>query len=266
MRKGRGLIRVWSGLEGAAQELLDLFFPLPPVCAGCGGPLGHGERLLCESCRRGIALVTEPTCAHCGRPLTHSGLCARCRQSERAFARAWPAALYRGPLRNCLHRLKYGRETRLVPFLAGLVLERLGVVSGLPAAPLVVPVPLDPERLRERGFNQAELLARFIARERGWALAAAALRRTRATRPQSDLTAAEREANVAGAFAAGKEARDKEILLVDDIYTTGATAEAAACALLAAGARAVYVTTVAVASSHPQPHPGSGLGLPPFLT
>jgi len=254
MKKGEGSAAGRTGLAPLGRALLDLLFPPPTTCAGCGAALARGETLLCHRCRREIALVSEPCCARCGRPLTHSGLCARCRQGERAFARAWGAALYRGPLRACLHRFKYGRETRLAPFLGALVLARLEAARGVPDAPLVVPVPLDATRLRERGFNQAELLARQVARAKGWPLAPGLLRRTRATRPQSDLTAAEREANVAGAFAATAGAYGNEILLVDDIYTTGATVEAASRALRAAGARAVYVATVAVASSHPRPH------------
>jgi ComF family protein len=167
--------------------------------------------------------------------------------------RAWPAAVYREPLREILHSFKYDRETRLAPFLAALVVARLKTASGVPAAPLVVPVPLDPRRLSERGFNQAELLAREVAHALGWPLAIGLLRRTRATRPQSELTAEERRENVAGAFQARAEAAGKIIVLIDDIFTTGATADSASAALLAAGARQVYVATVAVASGHPRP-------------
>lgn len=246
--------RVEPGWTKWGRALLDLIFPPAAKCAGCGRVLASGEELLCRGCREAISLVTEPTCERCGRPLTHPGLCAHCRREERAFARAWPAAIYCEPLREILHSFKYGRETRLAPFLAGLVVARLKTASGVPAAPLVVPVPLDPGRLSERGFNQAELLAREVAHTLGWPLAIGLLRRTRPTRPQSELTVEERRDNVAGAFKARVEAAGKVIVLIDDIFTTGATADSASAALLAAGAKRVYVATVAVASSHPRPH------------
>ncbi len=118
--------------------------------------------------------------------------------------------------------------------------------------PIVVPVPLDRKRLRTRGFNQAELLATEVARLCGWPLRKKALRRLRTTLPQADLDEKDRWLNVAGAFAADGDLAGKEIFLVDDIYTTGATAEAASQALVEAGAERVYVATVAMASSHPQ--------------
>ncbi|MDK2883204.1 MAG: hypothetical protein PWP58_1540 [Bacillota bacterium] len=243
-----------SGWIKWGRELLDLIFPPAAKCAGCGRVLAPGEELLCRGCREAISLLTEPTCGRCGRPLTHPGLCAHCRKEEWAFVRAWPAAIYREPLREILHSFKYGRETRLAPFLAGLVVARLKAASGVPATPLVVPVPLDPGRLSERGFNQAELLAREVAHAFGWPLAIGLLRRTRPTRPQAELAAEERRENVAHVFQARTEAAGKVIVLIDDIFTTGATADSASAALLAAGARKVYVATVAVASSHPHPH------------
>lgn len=241
------------------RALLDLLLPPPRVCAGCAQPLRTGEEVICRRCREAISLVAEPTCARCGRPLSHPGFCRHCQEEERAFVRAWSAAVYRGPLRECLHSFKYGRETWLAPYLGELLAARLKSAAGVPAEPLLVPVPLDARRLQERGFNQAELLARELARRCGWLPPRGLLRRTRATRPQSDLTAEERAANVEGAFAAETEVRGKVILLIDDIFTTGATAEAASRALLAAGARAVYVATVAVASSHPRPREGRRL-------
>lgn len=234
------------------EAFLGLLFPGPVSCASCGDKLQRGEKYLCTACLAQIVPVSEPACKHCGRPLTYLGLCRECRLRERSFVRSWPAALYRGALRQCLHRYKYSHGAYLAPFLGGLVAEHLQRVEGVPANPLVVPVPLDRKRLRNRGFNQADLLAVEVARLCNWQLGKKVLKRVRATLPQADLNVKERWANVSGAFAGTVKLKGKEILLIDDIYTTGATADAASRALIEAGAGSVYVATVAIASSHPR--------------
>ncbi|MGI6128475.1 MAG: ComF family protein [bacterium] len=127
----------------------------------------------------------------------------------------------------------------------------------MPQKPLVVPVPLDRQRLRERGFNQSQLLAQEVARAYKWPLNNKILTRTRHTLPQAGLSATDRWSNVAGAFIAVncERLKGKEILLIDDIYTTGSTVDAASKALTKAGAGGVYVATVAIASSHPKARP-----------
>ncbi len=243
----------WHNLKSEiAEALLGLLFPGPIFCAACGARLERNDEYVCSACRAQIILLSEPMCRRCGRPISYPGFCTQCCLRERSFVRSWPAAAYRGALRQCLHRFKYNHGVYLAPFLGMLLAKRLQQADGVPTDPMVVPVPLDPGRMRHRGFNQAELLASELAKIYGWRLHKKALRRIRTTLPQADLNVEERWANVSGAFAATEKLAGKEILLVDDIYTTGATAEAASQALKEAGACAVYVATVAIASSHPQ--------------
>jgi ComF family protein len=241
------------------EAALDLLFPGATNCAGCGATLPASDKYICPSCRAAITPIAEPVCKRCNRPLAYPGFCELCRKRQRPFIRSWSAALYKGALRRCIHQFKYERAVYLSPFLASLIFTCLQTAKELPLEPLVVPVPLDRQRLRWRGFNQAEMLAEELARRCQWPLERNALRRFRITRPQADLNEVDRWSNVSGAFVAGKDLTGKEILLIDDIYTTGATAEAASQALLDTGAKGVYVATVAMASSHPRGRASRGL-------
>jgi ComF family protein len=150
-------------------------------------------------------------------------------------------------VRLCLHALKFGGRRRLASVL-GREAARSWVIWGeLRGAAAVVPVPLSRGRKRERGFNQAEIIARAVAREARVPLRARILRKTKERPPQAGLSASARRTNVASAYRARlpRSLRGKTVLLVDDVLTTGATAEAAARALLAAGAGAVDVLTLA---------------------
>lgn len=154
------------------------------------------------------------------------------------------AARYAGPLREALQAFKFAGRRSLARPLARLLVECCpeGPETGVVA---IVPVPLAPRRQAERGYNQAALLAEGVGAAWRVPLRSRWLRRTRATRPQSDLGAAERRANVAGAFVAAPQVAGRSVLLIDDVVTTGATLAACAAALRAAGARVVGALAVA---------------------
>jgi len=226
---------------------LDLLFP--PRCPGCGR---DGERWFCAPCLNRIPGPTMPICDCCGFTLPATSISPRCRaclDRPPAFRRARACATYahddEGPLRAVLHRYKYERDLAEAAPLVRLLEERC------PLAPndydLVVPVPLHLSRLRWRGFNQAQLLVQTHARRHCVRVDPFALERVRATGPQVRLDAEERRRNVRGAFRVAHRERvaGRAVLLVDDVYTSGATADACARALLSAGARVVDVVALA---------------------
>ena len=179
--------------------------------------------------------------------LRQAGACGRCRRGLSAFAAGASLGPYEGSLRTAIHELKYGGQRRVASRLAEAALREDAVRTVLAPGAVLVPVPLHPRRQRERGFNQSELLACEIARRTGAQIAPAALVRRADTPPQTGLTAAARRANVKGAFAVRQRARvaGRCIVLVDDVFTTGATARACARALREAGASDVRLLTMA---------------------
>jgi len=227
-----------------------------PACAACGALLEQPTRgPICTGCWRSIAPLTPPLCDGCGDPLpgwrTHSipaGRCPRCRRTRRAVDRCRAIGAYDGALRAIIHAFKYGGRRSLARPLAELM--RIRGAEMLAAADAAVPVPLHASRRRERGFNQADDLARHLPLP-----VVAALKRTRATAAQADLPAARRHGNVRGAFAPTRRATSLAgavILLVDDVSTTGATLDACARALKAAGVREVRALTAARVVSRPR--------------
>ena len=234
-----------------ATAALDLLYP--SLCAVCDATLGVGRRdPLCAVCWRAIERIEEPLCGTCGRPSpsfdrTAGGAtlrCPPCATTPPPFDYARAAGAYAGPLRDALHALKFGCNRALARPLGDLVLEHCGGLLG-PHVDAVIPVPLTRARERERGFNQAALLAAHLGAASGLPHKPRWLARRHGTRPQTELTADERRANVAGAFRASRRVAGAHVLLVDDIFTTGATAAECARTLRAAGARAVGVVAVA---------------------
>lgn len=220
--------------------IADLLFP--PRCGGCGA-VGSW---LCAAC---IAQIEPPypegwTCGGCGS--AEWGTCRRCQAP--ALAGLLVVGTFDGPLREAIHRLKYGRQRALAPALARLLALGLGHTPAPwnGAAPPLLAVPLHPARTRERGFSQTDLLAQALAAQSAYPLLAG-LHRIRATPPQVGLSAAQRRVNVTGAFAWQGSAPPPPgpLLLVDDVYTSGATLAAAAQALRAAGSGPVYGVALA---------------------
>jgi len=234
------------------RGLLDALFP--PRCDVCDAVLGIDRRTcVCEPCLRAMPALKPPWCDRCGVPVgsTAQTACSSCLHHPPRFTSARAAALYLParpglnpptPLAVAIQRLKYSRRRTLADALGHLLAERYPFA---PAA-LLVPVPLHITRLRERGFNQAVMLARRLAAARGLEVQSRALVRTRATHAQPGLGAAARRANLAGAFTlrANATVAGREVVLVDDVLTTGATADACAAVLSAAGATRVDVFTV----------------------
>jgi ComF family protein len=220
----------------------------PPVCAACGEGVGSDDAL-CARCWGALRFITRPYCERLGTPFAYeiggTLISPAAMADPPVFARARAVCAHDGPGRDLIHRLKYGDRLDLVALMAGLM-ARAG--SELIAdAGLIVPVPLHRARLWGRRFNQAAALAARIGQDTGLPVDLMALRRVKRTRPQVGLSRAERASNLQGAIRVPPSARPlvegRRVLLVDDVFTTGSTANASARALLKAGASAVDVLT-----------------------
>jgi ComF family protein len=216
---------------------------LPPVCPGCGAAAAR----LCRVCDQGLVRRPLPGCRRCGEPVLSSG--ASCGGDH---AELRHIALHVAPWRYCgtggalVRRFKLAGDGGAGRAMAGAMATAWRAAAGAAwARAVLVPAPLHWRRRRARGFDQTAWLARRLARALGLALACGALLRVRATSPQGDPRVASRTANVDGAFAVSRSAalRGRDVVLVDDVLTSGATARACAAALLAAGARRVAVLT-----------------------
>lgn len=228
--------------------LLDLL--LPSFCLACDKPLGSAPELLfCPDCLKRLTFIHSPLCPCCGRVyLVAAGgdhLCGACLAAPRHFTRARALFLYEEPLKEVIHRFKYQGKTACLPSFARFA-KNHPLLADLEGVDRIVPVPLHPSRLRERGFNQALLLARALF-PKDPRIIPSLLIRSRPTEPQANFNGAARRTNLKNAFAVvGPQLlAGKKILLVDDVFTTGTTANECARVLKKAGAAEVVVLTLA---------------------
>jgi ComF family protein len=231
---------------------VGLGFLYPETCQLCGEEHATArEGFVCRQCWTQVRFIRPPFCERCGLPfpgdLTAPFECTNCREMELHFSSARSAVVARGIVRDAIHRYKYQRALWFEPFLADLLIREAKPVLREQHWDFIVPVPLYPVKLREREFNQAERLAIHLSAATGIPLNKKLLRRVMPTATQTLLTREQREKNMRGAFAmTGHSGLDGErIILIDDVFTTGATTSACAKALRAAGAGDVCVWTVA---------------------
>lgn len=223
---------------GLGRFILDLIFP--PRCIVCS----HLGTWLCAECASDLPYIVGPVCHRCGIPLQQGCLCTRCQRDPLNLERIHSVFLFQGPLRAAVHRLKY-RNGRAVARPLGQLMAEWWQEQRIPVD-VIVPVPLHPRRLRERGYNQAALLAQVLGRQIDRPVRDQALERVRHTRSQMQLDAAARRSNVAGAFQCLEDGLGgRRVLLIDDVCTTGATLDACAEALQEAGATWVHALTLA---------------------
>jgi competence protein ComFC len=229
-----------------------LAFFYPPVCQLCGEQRARSdEGYVCPQCRLRVRFIRPPYCERCGLPypgdLTTPFECTNCREMELHFKFARSAVAAQGVVLEAIHRYKYQQAHWFEPFLADLLVREAAPEMRRGNWNLIVPVPLHPRKQRERGFNQAGRLAEHLSTATNIPLNQSCLRRVLFTGTQTLLTRQERAANMRRAFATKPMLRlnGKHIVLVDDVFTTGATASACAKALLAARADEVCVWTAA---------------------
>lgn len=209
-------------------------------CLLCGSrTLGAA---LCAPCRRDLPRLPSPRCPSCARPTPVGEVCGACLKRPPAFERCRAALAYDPPADILVQRLKYGGELALAGFLADLLLPEIDRAA-LPDA--ILPIPLHPRRLGERGFNQAVEIGRRLSRRLGIPLILADCRRIRDTPAQVGLDHAARLRNLRGAFACGEALRGRHVALLDDVMTSGASLDALAQAVRQAGATRVEAWVVA---------------------
>ena len=239
-------------LQRALDALAAIIFPAP--CRICSATLTNASRIpICEACLASFVEITEPMCQCCGRPFISPvaaqaihPLCRLCRSQEYAFERARSYGIYNDPLVSAITLLKYEQVTRLGDWFAARLAEVVARAGKDFHADVVVPVPLHPSRQRERGYNQAELIARPLARRLGLKLGPYLLVRTKPRPAQLLLSRRQRWESVRGAYAirAGVRVDKLRVLLVDDVLRTDATLPASSRPLLRAGARTVLGASV----------------------
>ncbi len=230
------LLRFSREARALYRSLIDLLFP--PRCVTCG----HLGGWFCSACQATIEKIHPPICARCGRRLERP-TCPFCAEIALRIDGTRAVAFFEGALRQAIHAFKYQKRVELATIFAALIDDYLRE-HPIPFD-VLVPVPLHADRESARGYNQALLLARELQARRGYAVWDDALARVRATRAQMELDAAERRENVRAAFAADARVRNRQILLVDDVCTTGATMDACSVALKQQGAKSVWGLAIA---------------------
>ena len=230
-------MRSASGLVARVERWL-----LPAACLLCQEPVPEREEdaLICGLCRSRWRLVPHPVCQRCGQPTLRDLDCRLCQSWPDGLSRARSAVWLEGSARAAVHQLKYEGWCRAADAMA-LAMRGL---DPLTAGVSLIPVPLGGRRLRTRGYNQSELLASSLGAWIDAEVLTGLLTRVRETSTQTALTPEGRHANVAGAFRA-EGAAGRHLVLVDDVFTTGATLASAGAALIAAGAARVEAVTFA---------------------
>jgi ComF family protein len=245
---------VWQALRGFGSYLVDVI--LPRHCHHCGQPIAsEGRESFCDTCWSSIRLIKPPYCPRCGQPfrsplaLAYSPehQCGTCRAQPPPFDHARAIGHYEGPLRQAIHLLKYRGKLHLKQPLLQLAVEHFDAHFPGTSFDAIIPVPLHRERLMQREFNQAAVLAQGLACHLHVPVLEQLLVRVRLTRPQVELSGSERRQNVKQAFAVTNSAalKGKLVLAVDDVLTTGATLAEVARTLKVAGAKQVDVFALA---------------------
>jgi len=239
----RILTRAGAAAGKAFGTLAGSLFP--DRCPVCGEiPDGEGA-MLCRACFEMLSFVEEPVCLTCGRTVADGAeeFCAECAAKPKSFERGYPLLWYDDTMRRIVSDIKYRNRRRYAIPFGRLMAARF--FEAVRRSDCLVPVPVHRSRLKKRGFNQAELLARIIQERTGVPVRTDLLFRVRKTEAQKALSPDERIRNLETAFSASRAAASAgRILLIDDIYTTGSTAEACTRVLKAAGAEHVSVMTL----------------------
>ncbi len=227
---------------------LDLIFP--PFCVGCKD---KDINFLCEKCYEKINFIKDNFCAKCGGvaegKIISGTICGKCRTEKKYWTISRSVARYSEVLKDIIHKFKYNKKKYLAKPLSNLMIDYIRNNSSIDPKniDIIIPVPLHKKRLRERGFNQSELLGRCLSEDFKIELATNVLFRTKNTVPQFNLSPFQRAENVKGAFTVKNDEiiKNKNVLLIDDIYTTGSTLREASKSLKKTKMKNIYCLTLA---------------------
>lgn len=232
------------------EAALDMLFPRRcPVCHEIIVPAG---RRACMECERKLVFVTEPYCMKCGKPVRQDEeeYCRECRGKEQDFTEGRAVFVYEEVMKKSIYRFKYGGRQEYAGFYAREIEKRLGGKIREWNAQALIPIPLHKSRQGGRGYNQAELIAKELEKRTGIPVFGNFMKRVKRTTVQKNLNAAERQNNLKRAFKIERnDVKLKSVILIDDIYTTGSTINAASRCLREAGITNIYFIVLSIGKS-----------------
>lgn len=245
-------LKMINGVKNAGEKLFSLLYP--DICPFCGKVLKKEEYgAVCKSCASKLPYISEPCCKKCGKPLRKDTeeYCFDCSRHRHIYDRGFAIWEHSPLVAKAIYQYKYHNRRIYSRFFAREMLMSYESIIRKWKIQLIVPIPISKKRRRKRGYNQAGLLAREISKYMGIPYAETSLVRVRDTTPQKTLSVKERKKNLRNAFAWRADRRPpKNVLVIDDIYTTGNTIDAASLVLKRAGAENVYFLTISIGQGY----------------
>lgn len=221
------------------------------TCPICGDILGRSEKNVCSGCSLSLPVITGTACIKCGKPVYEEELCYDCKNSERSYVKGYPAFGYDELMRESIAYFKYHNRRCYGTFYASEIVKHKGRQIMDICPDVLVPVPVHRQKLAQRGYNQAAVLATELGRMLDIPVDEGIIERCVNTLPQKELSDRERENNIKKAFISTKKCVEyKKVMLVDDIYTTGATIEACTRVLNSCGVDEVYFTSICIGKGY----------------
>lgn len=238
-------------IENVKEMFLSVIYPVK--CPFCGDILGGKRISSCRTCERKLPFVKEPRCYQCGKPIDSSEeeYCADCRRKKHNYTCGVALWSYDIAVKQAVYRFKYKNQRQYANYFAKELIKRYGRLMKTWDADAVIPVPIHRKRYKQRGYNQAELLAVILGQYIEVPVVSDLVERIKNTRPQKELNDKERYKNLKKAFKITKNVVElKKVIIVDDIYTTGTTVDVMAELLLEAGITDIYVVTLCIGKGY----------------